>query len=127
MNHFLAFFNTRFERGSGWHPGMAPARRVARRVLQPFFFRLYDILMAMVHRMDVLEEIDGRLKRDIDLVKSHQWDKEAITRRLAALEDRIEVLTAALQGEPGCAPRALAIHAGEDEGASDANTRARAS
>lgn len=109
MNHYLAFFNAGCEGGRGTRMLVVPIRRALRRLLRPFFFRLYDILIAIVTRIDGLDDANAHLHKELDCLKAYHWNNEAITRRLAMLEDRIEALTRAIQSEPGTEPHP-AIH-----------------
>jgi hypothetical protein len=129
MNHFLAFFNAGCEAGPGGRRAPVVARKALRRLMWPFFSRLYDILIALVQRFDICDEKHERLVKEIESVKAGQWDKEALSRRLATLEDRVEALTAALEGEPGGArerERSLSICArlGDDDTGDGSRARA---
>ena len=80
---------------------IVPVRRLLRKVLRPIFVRQAEILGAMIGRLDAAEvavkDLHARHDRTSDQVQASMafgWDYVAMARRLAALEDRVEALSA---------------------------------
>lgn len=90
-------------------------RRLLRRILRPIFLRQAEILHGMVARLDAGERTEAefwdalhRISSRLDIVEARAdslaersqvilafgWDYAAAVRRLAALEDRVEALSA---------------------------------
>jgi hypothetical protein len=114
----LAFYDVGTESRGGLRRVIILPRRLLRRILRPCFFRLTEILQALVARLDAAEQADRSLRADIDQLARQQaamadaaqtamalgWDHVALARRLAILEDRVEFLTRLAEAdlpEPG--------------------------
>ena len=101
---------------SGWkRHALTPVRRVARKLLRPASLRLSELLSGLARRIDAADQgvrdLHSRLDRTDDQLRdtiSFGWDYAAMTRRLAALEDRVEALQAA--AEAGAARPSLLCH-----------------
>ena len=105
MDH-LAFYNTGCEPVAGRVGVKIRLRRVARKMLLPGFQRLVEILASLCRRLDVLEYEGRDLKQQVDDLRRRQedmavkipatiafgWDYVAMARRLAVLEEHIDLL-----------------------------------
>jgi hypothetical protein len=103
----LAFYNAGCHEPKGARRVVVPARRALRRLLRPIFQRQAELLQAICHRLDAAEAADAALRGNVDALARRQdqladqmretiafgWDYVALTRRLAALEDRIAAST----------------------------------
>src|SRR5229473_689772 len=109
----LLFFNTGCEAARGIRRVLVPFRLLLRRLLLPFFERLVEILQGFDLDLKQVAERQGKLetlcrdsevqanslhqdfaalaKRQSDL-EAFQLDYDALVRRLAALEDHIDIL-----------------------------------
>ncbi len=119
MTTDLAFYNVGCEDPRGPRRVVVLARRALRRVLRPIFQRQVALFQALCDRLDAAERDDASLRAELATLARRQddlneqtqatiafgWDYVAMVRRLAALEDRVEALTAALNGQ-GDDPRA---------------------
>jgi hypothetical protein len=88
------FYNAGCDQARGLGRIVLLIRRLFRRILRPIFFR----------QAELYEELDkeiatagGRLDRTERILVNHQVDREALARRIAALEDRLEVLHCMLE------------------------------
>lgn len=117
MSMDLAFYDAGCENPRGLRRPLIFARRALRRILRPIFQRQVALYQAMLDRFDAAEQADASLRADLDeLSRRHEslneqsqatiafgWDYVALVRRLAVLEDRVETLTAAREGETSAA------------------------
>lgn len=69
---------------------IVPGRRLVRRVLRPVFYRQEELFAELGGEIDGLKAEVERLSREVEGLTGLAWDHVAVTRRLAALEDRIE-------------------------------------
>jgi hypothetical protein len=113
MSIDLAFYNAGCENPKGARKLLVLSRRALRRVLRPVFQHLAAILQHLCDRLDAADRADAGLRTDLDhLARRHEdlreqmqaaiafgWDYVAMARRLAALEDRVEALTVASEGQ----------------------------
>jgi hypothetical protein len=104
----LAFYNVGCDEPKGRRRLIVPLRRALRRVLRPFFLRQVEIFSHLCDRLDAAEAADLNLRRQFEHMSARQddladqahaavafgWDYMAMVRRLAALEDRVEALSA---------------------------------
>ncbi len=118
MSQDLAFYDAGCDKPLGPRGLIVPFRRVLRRVQRPFFQRLVAILQSHEERLDTADRSAAGLRGDVDrLQRSHRdlaeqsqaalsfgWDYVAMTRRIAALEDRVESLTAQLEAQRAGTP-----------------------
>ena len=102
----FAFYNAVEDAPRGWKRALVPARRLSRRLLRPYFLRLAEILADLSRRIDATEkgtrDLHARLDHTSDQLQetiAFGWDYAAMTRRLAALEDRVEALQSLLPGD----------------------------
>lgn len=109
----LAFYNVGTEPGGRLRSLVVLPRRLLRRLLRPFFQRLVEILQSLCDRLDAAEEADRALRSDVERLHERQeqlaeslrssialgWDHVAMARRLAVLEDRVELLTRLAEAE----------------------------
>ncbi len=96
-----AFYNDLGPSPTGPKRVLTVVRRAFRRVLRPIFVRNAEILAAHGLRHDAAEssikDLHTRIDRTNDQLQAtiaFGWDYVAMARRLAALEDRVEALTA---------------------------------
>lgn len=104
------FYDAGTSEARGIRKGVLLARRVLRRLLRPMLFQLDTELRAMANRQD---QLDHRVKAALAM----GWDHVALVRRLAALEDRVEELTARAEREAATASEARPAlrYAGRDD------------
>ncbi|MBX6313213.1 MAG: hypothetical protein IRY99_09910 [Isosphaeraceae bacterium] len=109
----LHFYNVGCHEPRGLRRAVIPVRRALRRVLRPIFLRQVQIFQSLCDRLDAAERADQELQAQIDGLARRQsqladqlqataafgWDYVAMVRRLAALEDRVEALTARSEGD----------------------------
>lgn len=111
MAQDLAFYDAGCDKPVGPRALIVPFRRGLRRLQRPFFQRLVAILQSHEDRLDAVDHTSASLRADVQrLSQSHHqlsaqsqaalsfgWDYVAMARRIAALEDRVEALTAELE------------------------------
>src|SRR3954451_12170410 len=77
-------------------------RRILRRILRPLFQRQVDLFLALDARTAELakaEEEFGKLQERMHtILQAHVCEREALTRRLAVLEDLVKSLQPAAKG-----------------------------
>ncbi len=69
---------------------VVPARRGLRRLMRPMLYRQVEILEDLGRELDEVKSRLDRLDAEVKTLAGLGWDHVAVTRRLAALEDRIE-------------------------------------
>jgi hypothetical protein len=79
---------------------LVPIRRLLRRLLRPMFYRQEELFKAMDR------DITDALLRT-DYVEGRHYDNEAVARRLAILEDRVEALMRQHQEHSGTETSAI--------------------
>lgn len=68
---------------------VVPGRRAVRRLLRPVFYRQEELFAEFGNDIDELKAQVAKLSVELEALKGLVWDHVAVTRRLAALEDRI--------------------------------------
>lgn len=85
---------------------MVPARRALRRIMRPWFARQSELLKELggevgalgatvqrsVERLDHLHQRLHELSEEVGVAVAVAWDREAVARRLSALEDTVTKL-----------------------------------
>jgi hypothetical protein len=108
MKH-LAFYDVGCEPSRGLLGLKVRLRRRVRNLLLPMFRRLVEILGSLCHRLEVLEKEVEDLRDRVDDLRRRQeeqsakvpstlafgWDYVAMVRRLAILEEHVDVLLTA--------------------------------
>lgn len=91
-----AFYEAGIEGIRGKAKVLVPLRRVLRRLLRPMLFRLERLLQEMEDetdgKLDQLAQRQDVLDRAIRTTEVYAWDYQALSRRLAALEERLATL-----------------------------------
>lgn len=112
-NPDLAFYNVGTEPGGGFRTLVVAPRRLLRRLLRPFLYRLVEILQSLCDRLDAEEQASRSLRVEMGELSARQdelteslrtsitlgWDHVALARRLATLEDRVELLTRLVEAD----------------------------
>lgn len=95
------FYNAGDEGPQGVRRVIVPFRRLLRRVLRPIFQQQAEWMRQAAERLDASDRaIAGLIARqdarsdEMQAVLAFGWDYVAMARRLAALEDRIEAMSA---------------------------------
>lgn len=98
--------------GAGMQPSrmrflVVPARRVLRRLLRPMFVRQVEIYEGFAADIEDLRSRTEDLRKEIaevnekvESIAALGWDHVALTRRLAAIEDRLAMADNNGHGEP---------------------------
>jgi hypothetical protein len=71
-----------------------PFRRLLVRILRPIFLRLAAVLETLDGEQRRLAERQEWMGQQVDALLNRGWDEAALLRRLAALEQQVEELTA---------------------------------
>jgi hypothetical protein len=88
------FYRAGCDKARGLGKLLLPVRRLLRRILRPMLFRQVELFEGFDHDLE-------RLEGFLESLHGFLVDREALARRLAVLEDRLEALLQERQRQTG--------------------------